>query len=87
MGNEARKDYRQTLVPDHCEIPGCGYTIHVTRHRIKPGRIGGKYIPGNVIGMCPNCHIEAELGLFRQYDLFEIVHNRLRNRFSRVREV
>lgn len=73
--------YRQNkkdLVPLACEIPGCGYDIYITRHRIKPGRKGGKYVPGNVIGLCPNHHIEAELGFFSQYELFEIVQRRLK---------
>jgi hypothetical protein len=77
MGNTYRQT-RKDLIPEVCEIPGCGYTIFVTRHRIKPGRKGGKYVPGNVIGLCPNHHIEAELGMFSQYELFKIVHRRLK---------
>jgi hypothetical protein len=50
----------------------------VTRHRIKPGRKGGKYIPGNVIGLCPNHHALAEQGYFTQYELFQIVQLRIR---------
>jgi hypothetical protein len=77
MGNTNRRELKRNLVPDYCEIPNCGYKIHVTKHRIKPGRKGGKYIPGNVIGLCPNCHVEAELGLIPQYELFEIVQKRI----------
>lgn len=77
MGNTARD--KKHLVPPVCEIPECGYDIHVTKHRIKPGRKGGKYIAGNVIGLCPNHHVEAELNLFTQYELFEIVQQRLRS--------
>lgn len=50
----------------------------VTRHRIKPGRKGGKYILGNVIGLCPNHHAEAEVGKFTQYELFQIVQLRMK---------
>lgn len=39
--------------------------------------MGGKYIPGNVIGLCPNHHVEAELGIIPKYELFQIVHERL----------
>jgi len=69
---------RKGLIPAHCEIPGCTFTAFVTKHRIKPGRKGGKYVPGNVIGLCPNCHILAELGHFSQYELFQLVHARLK---------
>lgn len=88
MGNANRREYKQNLVPNYCEIPDCGYSIHVTKHRIKPGRKGGKYVAGNVIGLCPNHHAEAELGLFSQYELFEIVQKRLQARKKkRVRKV
>lgn len=85
MGNTNRREYKQSLVPDYCEIPGCGYRIHVTKHRIKPGRKGGKYITGNVIGLCPNHHAEAELGLFSQYELFGIVQARLQSNRKKKR--
>lgn len=76
--SQLAKKFKRELIPEICEIPGCGYDIFVTRHRIKPGRIRGKYLPGNVIGLCPNHHAEAELGLFTQYYLFEIVQERLK---------
>jgi predicted restriction endonuclease len=86
MGNTNRD--KKNLVPNVCEIPGCKYNIVVTKHRIKPGRKGGKYVAGNVIGLCPNHHVEAELGLFSQYELFEIVHRRLKqNRKKRAGKV
>jgi len=85
MGNTARREYKQKLIPDYCEIPGCGYRIHVTKHRIKPGRKGGKYIQGNVIGLCSNHHVEAEMGLFTQYELFQIVQKRLQSERSKKR--
>jgi len=49
----------------------------VTRHRIKPGRKGGKYVLGNVAGLCPNCHVLAEQGYYTQYELFKIVQLRI----------
>lgn len=77
-GNKNRRDVRRGLIPDYCEIPGCEFDALITKHRIKPGRRGGKYIAGNVIGLCPNHHVEAEQGKFSQYELFQIVQKRLR---------
>lgn len=76
--NKAAKKFKRDLIPDVCEVPGCGYDFYVTRHRIKAGRVGGKYIPGNVIGLCPNHHVEAEHGKLTQFELFQIVQNRLK---------
>ena len=70
--------YKKKLIPPYCEL--CGYKIFVTRHRIKAGRNGGKYIPGNVIGLCPNHHAEAEKGLIPKILMFNIVHARLQGR-------
>lgn len=72
------RNFKKGLIPSHCEIPGCEFTAMVTRHRIKPGRKGGKYIPGNVIGLCPNHHALAEQGQYTQYELFQIVQLRIR---------
>jgi 5-methylcytosine-specific restriction endonuclease McrA len=30
--------------------------VRLHRHRIKPGREGGKYVYGNVVLLCPRCH-------------------------------
>lgn len=79
MAKAASKQFKRDLIPPVCEIPDCGYEFFVTRHRIKRGKNGGKYIPGNVIGLCPNHHAEAEAGVIPQYVLFQIVHERLRN--------
>lgn len=76
--NKAAKKFKRDLIPEVCEIPGCGYDYYVTRHRIKAGRVGGKYIPGNVIGLCSNHHIEADQGRLTQFELFQIVQQRLR---------
>jgi hypothetical protein len=72
------RNYKKGLIPDECEIPGCGFRALVTRHRIKPGRKGGKYIPLNVIGLCPNCHVLAEQEIYSQFELFQIVQKRLK---------
>ena len=79
MGFNTR-NAKRNLIPSYCEV--CGWTKFVTKHRIKPGRRGGKYIQGNVIGLCPNCHILAEKGELSQYFLFDIVHNRLQLQFK-----
>jgi ssDNA-binding Zn-finger/Zn-ribbon topoisomerase 1 len=71
------RNAKNSLVPNYCEIPDCEFTALITKHRIKPGRKGGKYIAGNVIGLCPNCHVLAEQGYFSQYELFQIVQKRL----------
>ena len=77
MSFKNTRNYKKSLIPDHCEIQNCNFTLSVTRHRIKAGRNGGKYISGNVIGLCPNHHSSAELGLLSQYELFQIVYARL----------
>jgi hypothetical protein len=76
--SKAAKKFKRDLIPHVCEIPDCGYDIFITRHRIKAGRKKGKYLPGNVIGLCPNHHVEAELGLITQFQLFAIVQDRLK---------
>jgi hypothetical protein len=74
--NRNKKQEKKGLIPSYCEIPGCGYTNFVTRHRIRPGKSGGKYIPGNVIGLCPNHHVEAEKALITKEVLLAIVYKR-----------
>lgn len=59
MGATSRQR-RATLSPEHCEIPGCEWEHPIQRHRIKPGRDGGKYRKGNVISLCPNHHWLAD---------------------------
>lgn len=51
---------KASLAPNYCEIPFCRYDIVVQKHRIVPGRDGGKYRLGNVIALCPNHHVEAD---------------------------
>ncbi len=69
------KTMKKALITDACEL--CGYTKVLTRHRIRPGKSRGKYIPGNVISLCPNCHSECEMGLHSQGKLLHIVWARL----------
>lgn len=64
--NEARKMKRGECVMCHWKGP-----CHI--HRIIPGAVGGKYIKGNVIELCPSCHsIQHKLisPLIRQNTLF-----------------
>lgn len=39
----------------------CSWRGLLHRHRIVPGKDGGKYVQGNVLRLCPNCH-SAEHG-------------------------
>jgi 5-methylcytosine-specific restriction endonuclease McrA len=68
--------YKKELIFICCEI--CGYDKYVTRHRIRPGKKGGRYAPENVIGLCPNCHIEAELKLISPLTLLSIIYDRIK---------
>lgn len=65
------------LTPDHCEITACFWPHKIQRHRINPGRDGGKYKLGNVIALCPNHHWMADNALLTQEQLFEIVDRRI----------
>ena len=66
---------KKELIFPKCEI--CGYKT-VTRHRLRPGRKGGKYVPWNVIGLCPNCHSEAENGTLSPYTIQNIILGRIK---------
>lgn len=83
-GPKNRRDVKRGLIPAHCEISGCDFDALITKHRIKPGRKGGKYIAGNVIGLCPNHHLLAEVGKFSQHELFQIVQLRLQLEYGNV---
>lgn len=65
------------LVPHYCEVPGCGYTTTVQKHRINPGREGGSYVLGNVIALCPNHHSEADKGMLPHDYLYYLVQERI----------
>lgn len=81
------REARRGLIPNYCEIPGCDFKALVTKHRIKPGRRGGKYVQGNVIGLCPNHHVLAEQGFYSQYELFQIVLKRIQLQNMASRDV
>jgi hypothetical protein len=68
---------RSALVPGHCEIPGCTWNYGVQKHRILPGRDGGKYVLGNVISLCPNHHYLADRDVISQDELYRIVVERI----------
>lgn len=75
---------KRDLVPHYCET--CGHTITPpTKHRIKPGKNGGKYVPGNVIAQCLNCHGESDRGLIPDSVLFQVVFDRLKRDSSTKR--
>lgn len=73
----SRKSKREALTPSYCEIVGCGWPYKIQRHRITPGRDGGKYKLGNVIGLCPCHHWMADEGIFTAEYLQEIVNKRI----------
>jgi len=58
-----------------CEI--CGYDKFTQRHRILPGKEGGKYRLSNVAYLCGNCHWEADRGWISRERLQAIVDARL----------
>ena len=60
MLKEEAIEKAKRLQKDECPI--CNIQlIRYQVHRIKPGRIGGKYVPGNVILVCSTkCHATAE---------------------------
>ncbi len=72
---------KKNLSPDFCEVPLCpgipGYLTIVQRHRIIPGREGGKYRKGNVISLCGSHHVLADRGAIPAEALLEIVRIRL----------
>jgi len=71
------KSTKKELVFPCCEV--CGYDKYVTRHRLRPGRKGGGYVCWNVVGLCSNCHAEAEMKLISPYELFKILFKRIQD--------
>jgi hypothetical protein len=62
-----RKRFSQSI-KNLSKIPcyNCGWNLSYTdRHRIKPGREGGKYTRENIQSLCPNCHRVETLGVIR----------------------
>jgi len=51
---------KSKFVNTECTL--CGLTGPCDRHRVIMGKDGGKYIKGNVIILCPNCHRLLHLG-------------------------
>jgi hypothetical protein len=77
MGAESRHK-RDSLSPPFCEIANCDWPYKIQRHRIWPGKEGGKYRLGNVISLCPNHHWASDHGYLSREELFEIVEHRLK---------
>lgn len=71
-----KKSKKTALTPDFCEIEGCTWEYKIQRHRIVPGRDGGKYKAGNVIALCPNHHWLADNEYLQTEELLEIVRIR-----------
>lgn len=76
MGAESRRK-RDSLSPAHCEIEGCVWPYKIQRHRIWPGREGGRYKVGNVISLCPSHHWMADHDYLSREELWQIVEDRL----------
>jgi predicted restriction endonuclease len=57
---QAAREKRAKLSPEFCEWPDCDWEHAIQRHRIEPGRNGGRYKNGNVISLCPNHHWLAD---------------------------
>ena len=70
---------KTALTPVFCEIEGCTWEYKIQRHRIIPGRDGGKYKAHNVIALCPNHHFLADNGILSTEELQEIVRLRYEN--------
>lgn len=74
---------RSATAPKYCEWIDaktgrkCGYDKIVQRHRIEPGREGGKYTLGNVIALCPNHHAEADRDWVSRDELREMIRERV----------
>jgi hypothetical protein len=51
------KDWKELIPISKEPCFKCGWNeSYCDRHRIIKGEDGGKYILGNVISLCPNCH-------------------------------
>lgn len=70
---------RTALTPGFCEIEGCTWEYKIQRHRIIPGRDGGKYKALNVIALCPGHHWMADNEILSAEELLEIVEKRYRD--------
>lgn len=58
--------------PAHCMI--CGWDTIVDIHHIVPRRRKGNNSLDNLIGLCPNHHRMADLGMIKPEDLSAIIH-------------
>jgi hypothetical protein len=81
MSGTGSRKKRDALTPKYCEFPGCPYSRITQRHRIVPGRDGGKYSLGNVIALCPTHHCEADRGWIPVEFLLAIVRRRIEGKW------
>lgn len=49
-----KRRFSQGIGNDKCSA--CGWLGECNRHRVVPGKDGGRYTAGNVVVLCPNCH-------------------------------
>ncbi|MBA7473854.1 hypothetical protein ES707_09199 [subsurface metagenome] len=49
-----KEKIRARFIANECVL--CGWKGPCDRHRLKLGKDGGKYIKGNIVILCPNCH-------------------------------
>lgn len=59
---------QKTINLTRCSI--CGWVGPCDKHRIKPGRDGGKYTKDNIVVVCPNCHRLLDRGIDPKTRLF-----------------
>ncbi len=62
LGVEGRRRLRKKLLFPNKKCIICDWEGPCDRHRIIFGQNGGKYIKGNVVIVCPNCHRLIHLG-------------------------
>jgi len=64
MRRRGSRSYAREMDNTSCALCGWDKT-YCDRHRIKYGAKGGKYIKGNLISVCPNCHRLIHTGLLK----------------------
>lgn len=69
------KKERLSSLPKFCEL--CGIDYALSKHRIMPGREGGKYVLSNVLVTCLNCHKLCEDEVYTREEQLRIVYKRL----------
>lgn len=60
LGMKRYTGFRDRFLARVCVL--CGWEGPCDKHRLIAGRDGGKYVKGNVVSLCPNCHRLAHRG-------------------------